>query len=150
MAAPADYPMDVVNPMADEIDTPPGNGSARQWLEEHSTADVTFTPEGVLLEYNGAAERMFRVPPGVDMHGENVLAYVVLPDRLAEVVAGVQITGRIENWDCEFRRMDGSSLHTVVNLVGNFDTKRALKSLRAHIFNITEWRRGHELYLINI
>jgi two-component system cell cycle sensor histidine kinase/response regulator CckA len=130
--------------MTGEMDERATGGSARQWLEAHSTADVTFTPQGVLLEYNSAAERMFRVPPGVDMHGANVLEYVVLPDRLAEVVRGVQLTGRIENWDCEFRRMDGSSLHTVVNLVGNFDAQRALTSLRAHIFNITEWRRGHE------
>jgi signal transduction histidine kinase len=122
----------------------PAAGSPRQWLEEHSTADVTFTPEGILLEYNSAAERMFRIAPGVDMHGENILRYVALPDRLPELVGAVQLTGRIENWDCEFRRMDGTSLHTVVNVVGNFDTQRALKSLRAHVFNISEWRRGHE------
>jgi signal transduction histidine kinase/CheY-like chemotaxis protein len=126
------------------IDEPADAGSSSQWLEENSAADVTFTPEGILLEYNAVAERMFRVPPGVDMHGQDVLRYVVLPERLAEVVSGVQLTGRIENWDCEFRRMDGTSLHSVVNLVGNFDARRELKSLRAHIFNITEWRRGHE------
>ncbi len=44
--------------MTGEMDERAISGSARQWLEAHSTADVTFTPEGVLLEYNAAAERM--------------------------------------------------------------------------------------------
>jgi signal transduction histidine kinase/CheY-like chemotaxis protein len=139
-----DSPKDVATPPNLLIDDPVEAGNSSQWLEEHSAADVTFTPEGVLLEYNAVAERMFRVPPGVDMRGKDVLCYVAQPERLATLVAAVQLTGRIENWDCEFRRMDGTPLHSVVNLVGNFDARRELKSLRAHIFNITEWRRGHE------
>ena len=144
LAARVDYPDNVATPVASEIGLRAGAGRSVQWLEAHSTADVTFTPEGVLLAYNSAAERMFRVPTGLDLHGENVLGYCVVPARLVDVVRGVQLTGRIENWDCEFRRMDGSTLHTVVNLVGNFDSNRTLTSLRAHIFNITEWRRGHD------
>jgi hypothetical protein len=135
--------MDVVNPMKAEMAEQAPEGSSIQWLEQHSTADVTFTPDGTLLDYNSAAERMFMQPSGIRAHGESVRGFIVTPGRLDEAVRAVQLTGRLENWDCEFRRYDGSTLHAVVNLVGNFDSRRVLRSLRAHIFNVTEWRRGH-------
>ena len=88
LAARVDYPDNVATPVASEIGLRAGAGRSVQGLEAHSTADVTFTPEGVLLAYNSAAERMFRVPTGLDLHGENVLGYCVVPARLVDVVRG--------------------------------------------------------------
>ncbi len=51
----------------------PETDGAADWLEEYSSADVVITPDGVLLEYNRAAARMFRLAPGEDAHGLNVL-----------------------------------------------------------------------------
>ena len=117
---------------------------ATQWLEDHSAGDVLFNPDGVLLEYNHAAARMFRVPHGTTIRGQNLLQFCLHRDRFAEMIQALLVTGRLQNWDAAFTRVDGTHLHVVVNLVANFDPARALVSVRAHVFNITEWRLGHE------
>ena len=117
---------------------------ATQWLEDHSAGDVLFAPDGVLLDYNYAASRMFRVPPEIDIRGQNLLQFCTHQAQFAEMMAALLVTGRLQNWDANFTRTDGTHLHVVVNLVANFDPGRELVSVRAHVFNITEWRRGHE------
>ncbi len=117
---------------------------ATEWLEEHAAGDVLFAPDGILLDYNAAAERMFRVPQHLDLRGQSLLPFCEHLDRFDEMIRALQVTGRLQNWDGAFTRVDGTHLHVVVNLVGNFDVGRALVSVRAHLFNITEWRRGHD------
>ena len=117
---------------------------ASDWLEENGAGDIVMSPEGWLLSYNRAAERMFRLPDGDYGRGLNVRQFCRFPERFAETVQAVQVTGRLENWDGDFMAFDGAPIHVVVNLVGNFDDRRNLVSIRASLFNITEWRRGHE------
>ncbi len=119
----------------------PETDGAADWLEEYSSADVVITPDGVLLEYNRAAARMFRLAPGEDAHGLNVLGLCTDVPRFHDAVRALELTGRLENWDCDFVRFDGTPLHAVFNLIGNFDNDRQLASIRAHLFNITEWRK---------
>ena len=122
--------------------TPPaGSNDALDWLEDNAAGDVVLTPDGVLLEYNRAAAQMFRLPPEQDAHGMDVLSLCTDVPRFREAMRALELTGRLENWDCDFVRFDGLPLHAVINLIGNFDKDRALASVRAHLFNITEWRK---------
>jgi len=117
---------------------------ASAWLEENAAGDIVLNPEGWLLDCNRAAARMFRLPDDYDGRGLNVRQFCRMPERFMETVQALQVTGRLENWDGDFVALDGTPLHVVVNLVGNFDEHRGLVSIRAYLFNITEWRRGHE------
>ncbi len=114
------------------------------WLEQDGAGDIIMSPEGWLLDCNRAASRMFRLPDDYDGRGLNIRQFCKYPERFLETVQAVQVTGRLENWDGDFVALDGAPLHVVVNLVGNFDENRHLQSIRAYLFNITEWRRGHE------
>jgi signal transduction histidine kinase/CheY-like chemotaxis protein len=120
---------------------PPEIDGAADWLEENSSGDVVLTPDGVLLEYNRAAARMFRLAPGEDAHGLNILGLCTNVPRFHDAIRALEVTGRLENWDCDFVRFDGTPLHAICNLIGNFDNDRQLASIRAHLFNITEWRK---------
>ncbi len=117
---------------------------ASLWLEQDGAGDIVMSPEGWLLDCNRAAARMFRLPDDYDGRGLNIRQFCRFPERFLETVQAVQVTGRLENWDGDFVALDGAPLHVVVNLVGNFDQSRSLQSIRAYLFNITEWRRGHE------
>ncbi|MGE0862580.1 MAG: response regulator [Vicinamibacterales bacterium] len=117
---------------------------ASAWLEENAAGDIVLNPEGWLLDCNRAAARMFRLPDDYDGRGLNIRQFCRVPERFAETVQALQVTGRLENWDGDFVALDGTPIHVVVNLVGNFDEHRLLASIRACLFNITEWRRGHE------
>jgi signal transduction histidine kinase/CheY-like chemotaxis protein len=126
-------------PAGDEA--PPEKDDARDWLEDNAAGDVVLTPDGVLLEYNRAAARMFRLASDADAHGMNVLGLCTDVPRFHEAIRALELTGRLESWDCDFVRFDGAPLHAIINLVGNFDQNRQLASVRAHLFNITEWRK---------
>jgi two-component system cell cycle sensor histidine kinase/response regulator CckA len=121
-----------------------GSDQVAAWLEQDGAGDIVMSPEGWLLDCNGAAARMFRLPDDYDGRGLNIRQFCRFPERFLETVQAVQVTGRLENWDGDFVALDGAPLHVVVNLVGNFDERRVLQSIRAYLFNITEWRRGHE------
>jgi len=114
------------------------------WLEDNAAGDIVLNPEGWLLDCNRAAARMFRLPDDYDGRGLNIRQFCRVPERFIETVQALQVTGRLENWDGDFVALDGTPIHVVVNLVGNFDAHRALASIRAYLFNITQWRRGHE------
>jgi signal transduction histidine kinase len=120
---------------------PPATDGAADWLEDNSAGDVVLTPDGVLLEYNRAAARMFGLAPGGDAHGMNVLGLCTDMPRFHDTIRALELTGRLESWDCDFVRFDGTPLHAICNLIGNFDSDRQLASIRAHLFNITEWRK---------
>jgi len=117
---------------------------ASAWLEEDAAGDLVLNPEGWLLDCNRAAARMFRLPDDYDGRGLNIRQFCRVPARFIETVQALQVTGRLENWDGDFVALDGTPIHVVVNLVGNFDEHRSLASIRAYLFNITQWRRGHE------
>jgi len=117
---------------------------ASAWLEDNAAGDIVLDPDGWLLACNRAAARMFRLPDDYDGRGLNIRQFCRVPERFMDTVQALQVTGRLENWDGDFVALDGAPIHVVVNLVGNFDEHRRLSSLRAYLFNITEWRRGHE------
>ena len=129
MHAPVDHP------------APPGGDEDADWLVDNAAADVVLTPEGVLIEYNRAAAHMFRLPPGVDARGMNVLSLCTDVPRFHGAIRALEQAGRLENWDCDFLRFDNSTLHGIINLIGNFDGNRRLVSVRANLFNITEWKK---------
>jgi len=114
------------------------------WLADNAAGDIVLNPEGWLLDCNRAAARMFRLPDEYDARGLNIRQFCRVPEHFAETVQALQVTGRLENWDGDFLALDGTPIHVVVNLVGSFDEQRRLSSIRAYLFNITEWRRGHE------
>jgi signal transduction histidine kinase/CheY-like chemotaxis protein len=118
------------------------------WLEDHAAGDIVFTPDGWLLEANRPAELMLRLPAGQEARGLNFRRFCRHPERLTEAIQAIQVTGRLENWDGQFLAFDGSPLQTVLNLVGQFDSRRALASIHAYLFNITEWRRDQERNLL--
>jgi two-component system cell cycle sensor histidine kinase/response regulator CckA len=130
----------------DSADTLPMSDAdqASAWLEENAAGDIVLNPEGWLLDCNRAAARMFRLPDDYDGRGLNIRQFCRVPERFIETVQALQVTGRLENWDGDFVALDGTPIHVVVNLVGNFDEHRGLATIRAYLFNITEWRRGHE------
>ncbi len=117
---------------------------ASAWLADNAAGDIVLNPDGWLLECNRAAARMFRLPDDYDGRGLNIRQFCRVPERFMDTVQALQVTGRLENWDGDFVALDGAPIHVVVNLVGNFDEHRRLSSIRAYLFNITEWRRGHE------
>jgi signal transduction histidine kinase/CheY-like chemotaxis protein len=118
--------------------------SEATWLEENAAGELVLTPDAWLLEANRAAVRMFRLPDGQEARGLNFRRFCRQPARFAETVQAIQAEGRLENWDGDFVAFDGSPLHAVVNLVGQFEGGPTLKSIRALVFDITTWRRSQE------
>lgn len=118
--------------------------TATSWLDEHGVGDISLTPDGWLLEANRAAAFMFRLPPGQEARGLNFRRFCRNPASFGATVQALQARGQVENWNGELLAFDGRPLHAVVNLAAEFDDTGALRGIRAHLFNITEWRRSQE------
>ena len=127
--------------VADSLFVPAG-------IDEDAVGKVVIGADGRLVEYDAQVARMLRVPTGEDLRGADVRRFFRHPAQVDETLHAIQMTGSLENWDGDFVACDGSSLHAVVNLIGDFDEARTLVALRASLFNITEWHRVHERKLL--
>lgn len=116
--------------------------------DEGAAAGLTIDACGRVLECDAAAARMLRMPAESDLRDFEFRRFFRHPDQLGETIRAVQVTGMIENWDGDLVTFDGLPLRAVVNLVGDFDERRALVAVRASLFNITEWSRVHERKLL--
>ncbi len=110
----------------------------RDFFINDLTADYVTTPEGRIIDCNPEFVRMFgfesreqvlRTRP--EAMYPNPAARVALMDRL-------RAEGRLERMELELRRVDGTPIHAIENMVGQFDAHGTLIGVYGYLFDITE------------
>jgi len=109
----------------------------RHLFHDDLTGDFIATREGRLLDCNIAFARMFGFGSIEEAMAHNLNS--IYPDRkaMSVLIDRLQREKRLEYCEIELRRMDGTSVHAVENIIGTFDEHAELVSLRGYIFDDT-------------
>ncbi len=102
-------------------------------------AELVVSPDGRIVECSPSAARLLGLSDDAEGRGVHLSLFCRDAERLAEALSAAAVTGRLERWDADLLRLDGSALPAVVDLVASFDEPRALTSLRVSIKPVQAW-----------
>jgi two-component system, cell cycle sensor histidine kinase and response regulator CckA len=113
----------------------------RRFFQEDLTGDFITDADGRIADCNGAFARVFGFGSVEAALAASV--YELYPSRThrRRFLEQVRTHGKVENATLELRRVDGTTVHAVVNAIGDFDEYGHLRSLRGYLFDITEQKR---------
>lgn len=112
-----------------------------------SSADAVIgkTPEGVVVSWNRAAERLFGYQ-AEEMIGQPI-SVLIVPDRLQEteeIFARIRRGERVEHYETMRRHKDGSLIHISLTVSPIFDPTERLVGISSIARDITERKRVEE------
>jgi PAS domain S-box-containing protein len=127
----------------------------RQFFEDSLTGNFITSRDGVILDCNPAYAHIFGYRDAEEVIGVNILDHypnqgerTAILDRLAE-------KGRLDRYGVTLRHRNGSMLHLICNLIGEFDDQGTLARIRGFVFDDTkrvqleeEIRQGQKLEAI--
>ena len=116
----------------------------RTFFEDDLTADYISTPDGRVLDCNPAFVTLF----GYDSrdHALRSDTRQLYPDRKVRerLLEQVREKRKLERVEVDLRRLDGTRIHVIENIIGKFDARGQLVGLQGYIFDITERVRLEE------
>ncbi|MCB0360318.1 MAG: PAS domain S-box protein, partial [Bdellovibrionales bacterium] len=116
----------------------------RQFFEEDLTGDYVVTAEGDLLACNPAFARIFGFSSIDDAMRCNVSRLYQSPSDRTVFLDSVRRRGSLELHETQLRRIDGTLLHVVENVRGEFNEHGELVRLRGYLFDVTERKNAEQ------
>ncbi|HKV40061.1 MAG TPA: ATP-binding protein, partial [Blastocatellia bacterium] len=116
----------------------------RVFFELDLAANFVSTPEGRLLKCNPAFARMFgfdSVEQALDSGGSSVY---LSPQARSSFLALLESRKRLERFEEDLRRRDGTTIHVIENVIGSFDAQGRLTEIRGYLMDDTERRKIEE------
>ena len=116
----------------------------RQIFEENLTGDFIATPQGTVLAANPAFVRIFGLPTNGD-GGSGTLASL-FPNNEAyhTFLQRIRTEKKLENYETELRRLDGTPVYVVENALGTFDERNELVEIKGYVFDNSERKHAEE------
>jgi PAS domain S-box-containing protein len=109
----------------------------RNLFHDDLTGDFISTPVGKLLDCNIAFARMFGFASIEEALACNLVSIYPEETNRATMMERLQNEKRIEYCEMDLRRVDGTPIHVVINVIGSFSEDGALLSMRGCIFDDT-------------
>jgi PAS domain S-box-containing protein len=110
----------------------------RRFFEEDLTGNFVSSPDGTILACNTAFAAIFGYASLEEAAGSQALHLHPDPEVRRAMVERLRSERRIEHVELELRRRDGTAVHVVENLVGEFGPDGELVEIRGYLFDITE------------
>lgn len=101
--------------------------------------ELVVSPDGRIVECGPSAARLLGLADDREATGVHLGLFCRDAEHLADALSAAAVTGRIERWDADLVRRDGSALPAVVDLVASFDEPRALSTVRVTIKPVQAW-----------
>ncbi len=117
----------------------PGSSPTTSMTPAAPLAELVVSPDGRILECGQSAARLLGLEEARDACGVHLSLFCRDAGRLAEALSAAAVTGRLERWDADLLRLDGSALPAVVDLVASFDDPRTLTSVRVSMKPVQAW-----------
>ena len=102
-------------------------------------AELVVSPDGRIVACGPSAARLLGLAGEREAGGVHLSLFCRDAGRLADALSAAAVTGRLERWDADLLRLDGSALPAVVDLVASFDEPRTLSSVRVTIKPVQAW-----------
>jgi PAS domain S-box-containing protein len=117
----------------------------RRYVDDDLAGMYIAGADGTVLDCNLAAARMLGFSSPGEVIGRNLASFY--PDtqegvrRLTALIERLTETGRLDHYEDELRRRDGSALHVLTTVVAETDSRGILIQARGHILDISERKR---------
>ena len=115
------------------------------YFEHDISADFLVSFDGKLINCNKTFYKMFGIESEAQKEKFNITRLYKNPDERKELLAEVKKKGKVENYEINLIKADGTPLYVMGNILGNFDDAGELTSLREYTVDITKRRLAEEL-----
>jgi two-component system cell cycle sensor histidine kinase/response regulator CckA len=110
----------------------------RRWFEDDFTGDFIADATGDILACNPAFARIFGFNSVREAMRANFGDFYPNKSALEDFFTLLNVVKRIEYYEAEFLRPNGSSIHVIGNIIGSFDKKGNLLEMRGYLFDNTD------------
>ena len=119
----------------------------RNFFEDDLTGDFMSTPDGEIMSCNPAFARIFGFASVGEAMAYNANNLFPVPEERETFMRLLNHEKKLEYYEVEYLRRDGSSVYCVENAVGIFDTSGNLTQIKGYIFDESK-RKSLEKQLI--
>ncbi len=116
----------------------------RRIFEEDLTGNARLTPEGSILACNPAFARIFGFASPEAAVGTPMEALYPDPRTYRVTMGHLRSKGKLEYYEEELRRRDGTPAYVVQNIAGQFDASGRLTEVLLYAFDDTERKKLEE------
>ncbi|MEN6342490.1 MAG: PAS domain S-box protein, partial [Methanospirillum sp.] len=110
----------------------------RRYVDDDITGQFTSSPDGRLLDCNPAFARLFGFASVEEARSSSVVETYVAPGERDLLLERLRRERRIESDERFRRRRDGTRIHVVENIIGDFDAAGELVRIRGYIRDDTQ------------
>ena len=114
----------------------------RQLFDNDLTGVCAASVDGRVLACNPAFVKLFGFASAEEALGSNITEVYPSPGERATLLDRLRVERRLERYETELRRRDGSTIRVIENLVGVFDEVGEMVEVRGYVFDITERSRA--------
>ena len=107
----------------------------RHFFEDDLTGDYISTPEGRILSCNPAFARIFGFSSAEEALNLNTNTFYSEPEQREIFLLLLKEKKRLEYYESEYIRRDGTRVYCIENAVGIFDKQDKLVQIRGYIFD---------------
>ena len=110
----------------------------RRFFEDDLTGDYVSTPDGKVLSCNPAFVRIFGFGSKEEALNANGASLYVEPEEREIFLRLLTEHKKLEYYESEYLRRDGTKVYCIENAIGIFDSNGALTQIRGYVFDETK------------
>ena len=110
----------------------------RRFVDDDITSQFISAPDGRVLDCNPAFARMFGFASVEEARSASAIDTYDAPSERESLLDRLRREGRLENEERFRRRRDGTKIHVVENLIGDFDEGGELVRIRGYMRDDTQ------------
>jgi PAS domain S-box-containing protein len=114
----------------------------RRLFEDDLTGDFLASPDGRILLCNAAFARIHGFADAREAVGSNLIDLKVEPENWTILLNLVKQHRIAERFESDHRRVDGTVVNVIENVVGVFNAEGKLTQVQGYIFEVTEQKRA--------
>lgn len=115
------------------------------YFEHDISADFLVTADGKLINCNKTFYKMFGIKSDAQKEEFNITNLYKNPDERKELLEKVKKNGKVEDYEINLVKADGTPLYVLGNILGNFDEFGKLVSLREYTVDITKRKLAEDM-----
>ncbi|MBN1797994.1 MAG: response regulator [Spirochaetales bacterium] len=119
-------------------------GKYKYFFEENPAADIIVTPQGRITLFNPSFERILGSTKNNDGIEYNFSTLCSSAYEWEEVVETIKEKRKVESYETEFMKHDGTSVYVLGNFHGRFDEVGELLDIKGVLIDITQRKRLEE------
>jgi PAS domain S-box len=119
----------------------------RRWFEDDLTGDFIATPEGKILDCNPSFLEIY----GFDNREGAIHSDISKfnPSSWIDLISVLKNEHKVKNHEAQLKRLDGSQIYIVANVVGIFNDLNELVQVKGYVFDDTERKKAEETFRKN-